>query len=99
MTEEDEPWPAAPRTKARLKAERSWLRLHVRGEERGGRGRGEDAPLGEMTRSYVCQKRTCGAVGESQALKGALHCTCRRPGRRVGGNTSIEILNQSGQGS
>ena len=30
MTEEDEPWPAAPRTKARLKAERSWLRLHVR---------------------------------------------------------------------
>eukprot|EP00903_Cladosiphon_okamuranus_P007555 g7329.t1 len=30
VTEEDEPWPAAPRTKARLKAERSWLRLHER---------------------------------------------------------------------
>lgn len=30
VTEEDEPWPAAPRTKARLKAERSWLHLHVR---------------------------------------------------------------------
>ncbi|CAN0203433.1 unnamed protein product, partial [Ectocarpus sp. 13 AM-2016] len=30
VTEEDEPWPAAPRTKARLKAERSWLRLYER---------------------------------------------------------------------
>lgn len=30
VTEDDEPWPAAPRTKARLKAERAWLRLHVR---------------------------------------------------------------------
>ncbi|CAM9919852.1 unnamed protein product [Ectocarpus fasciculatus] len=30
VTEEDEPWPAAPRTKARLKAERSWLRLQER---------------------------------------------------------------------
>lgn len=35
VTEEDEPWPAAPRTKARLKAERSWLRLHVRDMPRG----------------------------------------------------------------
>lgn len=35
MTEADEPWPAVPRTKARLKAERSWLRLHVRKQRAG----------------------------------------------------------------
>lgn len=30
VTEQDEPWPSVPRTKARLKAEKAWLRLHVR---------------------------------------------------------------------
>ena len=30
VTEEDEPGPSVPRTKARLKAESAWLRLHVR---------------------------------------------------------------------
>ncbi|CAM9379724.1 unnamed protein product, partial [Discosporangium mesarthrocarpum] len=30
VTEDDEPWPLVARTKARLKAERSWLRLHSR---------------------------------------------------------------------